>query len=72
MTCSRLLSLPTKSLLHHLPVTSCCACLSQAGNLYAHLTNSPGLIPILSGVFLIVPGSMGGTTHNLMHNYLII
>jgi uncharacterized membrane protein YjjB (DUF3815 family) len=28
------------------------------GNLYAYATNSPALIPILSGVFLIVPGGM--------------
>lgn len=29
-----------------------------AGNLYAYATNSPALIPILSGIFLIVPGGM--------------
>jgi len=29
-----------------------------AGNLYAYATNSPALVPILAGVFLIVPGGM--------------
>jgi|EP00624_Nannochloropsis_granulata_P002243 uncharacterized membrane protein YjjB (DUF3815 family) len=39
------------------------------GNLYAHATNSPALIPILSGVFLIVPGGMSVKgVHALINN----
>jgi len=40
-----------------------------AGNLYAYATNSPALIPILSGVFLIVPGGMSVKgVHALIHD----
>ena len=42
-----------------------------AGNLYGYATNSPALIPILSGVFLIVPGGMSVKgVHALINNDL--